>query len=1245
MTARLDAMAALASDPFHDAPPRVKAFLLSKVPAEVKEWVESKVGSRPRARDRDRDTKIRELEEENARLKEEAKEKAQRQAEKQAEEIRRQAEENQNLRAELEKLRQSKQKSTAGTSEQAEQRAENIERQLAEQHAKEIENLRAELAKKIEELEAEKERLKQEAEKAKRQAELELRQQNTAGTDAVSGAPASGPLSSSAASSTASSEQESSAGFTDSASTSSTSSSTPRESQSDAPLTKPAPLEVDPGSGRKILRSFLPINSPLGDAYAASSSDPEPQSSSSSAQDAADIDTPDAADAAPPGSNPGAQSPSSSSLSSPPDILSQDTADPPPNANTNSMVDPETPKPQRPRSVLKKPKFRGPHKHRLLNAVRWGKAHFQKKGVNEFEPGKFIRAGVFHEVCTMKSWPVIDRSSVHALDKMKNRCFAVILCHVEDGLQLSGGNPNHFVVAIVDWREETVENLQGKSRGGRKGKSGKKSGKFTHWGMDRNMADRLREDCEKELEFELEDSENELGDYTGNTCLLQCLTAVRSYFGETTPDGDQYFVRWFYLEMLLQHWVDCYNGEATSADTQTAIAEGPFAAGPPPGSAGQHGNKAMVESVPSDGPAPQPPQSAAHFISAQFAPPAGPSRKRLPNGRTTASGGTSTAFGCSPLPSSSPLKPPLRSMHVDDMGPNLAKNLWNKFGPSIGGMIRIEGLSPPTSAELKEKIQQPDQEWDLFGVGYSLDERGTCRVRLADPEGGFSVPDFSDAVPQKDPERFLDDICANPPKEVINYYVGPQCTNRKEQFNGLLHPGKLAKLAELRRQKGEERGDSRQDWEVAGVTTPYEHIGHRLSATCFHREDAHYWSANINLSGEKIWVVIKPESTGVFEAYVRGRYGSLDCDQWLRHHNLLIGPSTLRAAGIEFEVLSAQPGTMVVTRPGQYHMVVNRTPSFATAINFLMLGDSLMPKAATKVCEGCGLWFAKEEKLWDFEHVGKNQLSLRPKRAAALRPAVSSASSTSPSKKKRPAAEQIDTDSPSKQLQKKLRELPPPKTLAENLTNKEAMLRGVKQLLAAKEMADSPQTSTGLKVRGQWFQQAAELYRLGLKHERSSAFFALLSVVALMSAMEKMRARIPSGFKQVPPEAYNAVFQQIGGTKRAFDDKMGRSRKLARVFNHKYRGLLLFVCFDNDSPSTISAFTKMSDGDVAELHMAIDNDKRAGALARIGNEFLGCILKDTAFRNGVWADRPYQQFEEMADEGLFDLITQTGISK
>ncbi|EJT69108.1 hypothetical protein GGTG_13376 [Gaeumannomyces tritici R3-111a-1] len=310
-------MSALASDPFHNAPPEIKLFLLSeKVPTTVKEWFKGKVASR--ARVRDRNTRIRALEEENARLKKEAKEKAQQQAEKQAEKIKQQAEKNENLRAELEKLRQSKQKSTAGTSKQAKQRAENIERQLAEQHAKKIENFRAELAKKIKELKADKERLKQGAKKVKKQAELKLRRQNTAGTDAVFGALASGLLLFSAASSTASNEQKSSAGFTDSASTSSTSSSTPRESQSDAPPTKPAPFKVDPGSKRKILRGFLPINLPLGDAYAASSSDPEPQSSSNPAQNAADIDMPDAADAAPLGSNPGAQSPFSNSFNSPP---------------------------------------------------------------------------------------------------------------------------------------------------------------------------------------------------------------------------------------------------------------------------------------------------------------------------------------------------------------------------------------------------------------------------------------------------------------------------------------------------------------------------------------------------------------------------------------------------------------------------------------------------------------------------------------------------------------------------------------------------------------------------------------------------------------------------------------------------------------------------------------------------------------------------------------------------------------
>ncbi|KAL8410434.1 hypothetical protein RB596_000207 [Gaeumannomyces avenae] len=1248
---------------FYDGAPAVvrNFFRSSKVPDEVKTWVESRDRARARARDGDgdgaRDAEFLELKEKYTRLIERFEENAQQRAEKLVEEKAQQlaekkaqqlAEEIQLLRAENEELRQIKQQSTSRTSKQAEQRAENSGKRLAEQHAKEMEIVRAKAAKRIKELEA----------------ELELRRQNTAGADAVSGAPAPGPLSSSAASSTANSEQESSAGSTDSASTSS---SNTRESQTDAPPTKPAPLKVDPGSGRKTPRSSL------GDAHAASSSNPEPQSSSSPAQDAADIDMPDAADAAPPVSNPGAQPPSSSSLSSPSDSPPHDTTDHP----LNAVIDLETSEPQAPLQVLTMPQFTGTCKEKLSAAVEWGRENFPEKDVGQFEPGKLMSAAVFHDICATKSLPVIDYDDYRPLNKVKDKGFAIILCHVVDGKQLSPDKHkrNHFVVAVVDWRGV---------------------GTFTHWGMDGNLAEKVRKDCEEQLGcLLLKDSKKEFGRYTGNTCLLQCLAGVAPCLEIEPPKGDQQEKRFFWLIIAFQCWIDRHNEKATSADTRTAIVEGHLAAGPPPGSAGQHGDKAMVEGVPSDGSVPQSPQSAAPFTSAQFAPPAGPSRRPLPGGRTTAAGGTSTASGRSPLPLGSPPELSLRSMHVDDMGPDLAENLWKKWGPSVGGIFRIEGLSPPTPAELKKMIKQPNKKWDLFGVKYSLDKQGMCRLYVADPEGGFSVPDFSDAVPQEDSEQFLDDVCANPPKKAINYYVGPQCTDPKERFNGLLHPGKLADLEELRRQKAKERGDSRKDWYVPGVTTPYEHIGHRLSATCFHREDAHYWSANISLSGVKIWLVIKPESTGAFEAYVRERYSSLDCDQWLRHHNLLIGPSTLREAGVEFEVLSAQPGTMVVTSPGQYHMVVNRTPSFATAINFLMPSDSLFPEPAIKVCEDCGLAYAKEEKLWDFEHVGEGetQLSSRPKRTAALRPAalrpaVSSASRTSPSGKNRPAAKRMNIDSPGKRLQEKP-ELPL-KTLAKTLTNKKAMLRRTSRLSNNEKMADTPQTSTHQTTSTFAESGATELKRLNTGGDNSASKRQKLTSLDDMArdlsgsqAKKRLRSHVLAFVKDWPPvpaawDTKADIEQQVktyvdfayqsenrghfykmralvyfayafkkadcrnnsastalsagalADMKRVYSDSWISRRRKFSHFGVHWIPLLPFD--DAESRATFRDYERCSNADLKKLQDGIQDE----SLQPFSQAFVDAILGCTRF---VWQAMSVEELEHMSTDSLLSLLT------
>ncbi|EJT68906.1 hypothetical protein GGTG_13499 [Gaeumannomyces tritici R3-111a-1] len=860
----------------------------------------------------------------------------------------------------------------------AEKRAENIERQLIEQYAKEIKNLRAQLGK----LEAESERLKQVAEKAKRQAELELRQQITAGTgeqhirqatskqkltidlDAVSGAPASGPLSPSAASSTASSEQESSAGSTDSASTSSTSSSNPRESQSDAPSTKPAPLEVDPGSGRKTPRSFLPIDSPLGDAHAASSGDPDPQSSSGPAQDAADIDIPDAADAAPLGSNPGAQSPSSSSLSSPPI-----------------------------------PQFNGPYEIRLNAAVKWGKEHFPEKGVDQFESGKLMAAAVLYDVCTINSWPVINYQNVRALKKkMENKLFAVILCHVQDGLQLSGRKPNHFVVAIVDWKEET------------------------------------------------------LGDYTGNTCLLQCLTAVRSYFGEITPQGNQHLKRWFYLEILLQHWVDCHNEEATSADTQIAIAEGPFAAGPPLGSAGQHGNKAMVEGVPNDGSIPQSPQSAAHFTSAQFAPPAGPSRKPLPNGPVPAT----NAPAASPSPSNPDEVPQVQPTSVppplfgqgNDNDPAASHGVHNgvkyQWMPCYGGEVLVLEPTPNQYSDLKEGPK--DGSPLLFTVAEELGARKQGAFIINTPKESRPVlpaqPTQTKTCTTYKPELVGDDFWRlytltatqslpsldNNPSNAgsdihalikeYTEYISAAFQKRSESIPGVAYQTDIPAHSTKERENAflplqspiwHIRGNQLPREGIPGLHTPTAYRGTKGAPFAWHFENLKLGAINYLYRGRKVWFLTEPGSfDNATEAFSNVLGLEADHDQFLRHQALHYGIKRLQSEGAPTIGFMQEAWQMVVVYPGAYHsgFTVNYADQLYTYSEEYKPCDGRCHKDQEPITRE--LVFPPEAETTPADEEASSALRRSPRQVATLRPAPAKASMGSPrgpQKRKRSAGE------------------------------------------------------------------------------------------------------------------------------------------------------------------------------------------------------------------------------------------------
>lgn len=88
----------------------------------------------------------------------------------------------------------------------------------------------------------------------------------------------------------------------------------------------------------------------------------------------------------------------------------------------------------------------------------------------------------------------------------------------------------------------------------------------------------------------------------------------------------------------------------------------------------------------------------------------------------------------------------------------------------------------------------------------------------------------------------------------------------------------------------------------------YHHIGEAYSA--IRHEDAHFWSVNLVLAGYKGWIVAGPQKADKLKALVKriSPGEACDCDQFVRHQNILIAPSRLKAEGITFEFYIDGPG-------------------------------------------------------------------------------------------------------------------------------------------------------------------------------------------------------------------------------------------------------------------------------------------------------------------------------------------------
>lgn len=224
---------------------------------------------------------------------------------------------------------------------------------------------------------------------------------------------------------------------------------------------------------------------------------------------------------------------------------------------------------------------------------------------------------------------------------------------------------------------------------------------------------------------------------------------------------------------------------------------------------------------------------------------------------------------------------------------------------------------------------------------HNSEQPGVSHLHV-DPKAEFQAPDLTQNIePPGNIELLLNEILDNRPFRTIPYYVGPI---PHSQLDSLFPSGNLAQKL---------HSDAA---EVPGVTTLYGHWGERGSGTPFHCEDAQVRSYNLNVFGFKLWILISTDHTFKFESLVQQLFPcELKCDQSVRHASLLIRPDRLRKEGIDFDLLCARPGIMVVTKPRQYHAVINLTTSFAIATNFILPGEEAIPLDLL-VCKQDGLY-------------------------------------------------------------------------------------------------------------------------------------------------------------------------------------------------------------------------------------------------------------------------------------------------
>lgn len=545
------------------------------------------------------------------------------------------------------------------------------------------------------------------------------------------------------------------------------------------------------------------------------------------------------------------------------------------------------------------------------------------------------------------------------------------------------------------------------------------------------------------------------------------------------------------------------------------------------------------------------------------------------------------------------------TLRPSDLGEHLIPKLQtliksDKFKGKLrrGEMELWLGEMRLSSTALLETIpRESTQQGVVLGVVHKSGKDNTSRLHIDEPLGGLQLTRLSDVTKPsgEDTEQYLEELSKNPPKNPIPYYVGPLAGPLAEKLQSDFPSGK--EVCQL--------GD------VPGVSTLYGHIGGKGSGTAFHCEDANLRSYNLALIGWKIWIMIKVDHTAKFEALIRRLTKTKDtCDQFVRHTSILIPPSKLRAENIDFDIICAGPGEMVLTQPRQYHAVINFTDTVAIATNFVLPGENPIPETLS-VCPEDGFYGLDHEMVPKPPQKRKDH------------------GSASQQRRKRPKLQEPVADREDSVVDVEDSVVDVVDQLVHKTTSQDAILRFT-DLVRVWRSAGDDVCEQFLKIGKSY--QPKDLDSLRRACGQNSQLFSFLEILTSVYLVRNLGRNGKVTPKAIDELLKNRKLDNKTTTRKSIQNELAGYRKwdqlCGQIPHYTYDGILCFVPpVFNDQECNISRWQvqRLSNDDTASFRSMLQQIECVPRLCKAG----------MAFQSGIFGEEfPKRRFEALSSQEL-----------